>query len=107
MKKLMIITLVALMAGCATTVTVSSIYDVAKPNRITTNKDGSTTFEFLYRMADYDEVVAEHRIHDCLERYAAEKGFIGYDVLTTNGVTVDQVPLYVRITIAARFKTAS
>ena len=107
MKKLMIITLVGLIAGCATTATISSIYDVAKPNRITTNKDGSTTFEFLYRFADYDQVVAGHRIHDFLERYAVDNELIGYDVLTTNGVTIEQAPPYVRITIAVKFKTAS
>jgi hypothetical protein len=95
------------MAGCATTVIVSSIYDVAQPNRITANKDGSKTFEFLFRVADFDQVAAEHRIHDFLQRYAADNGFIGYDVLTTNGFTTKEVPPYVRLTVAVKFKTAS
>jgi hypothetical protein len=105
-KKLPIIfVLFVLISGCAS-ITVSSIYDTARPNHIVLNEDGSTTFEFLFPAEDYDGTAALERIHEFLGKYSAENGFMGYDVLNTNGATLEKTHRYFRLIVGARFKVA-
>ncbi|MGA2380352.1 MAG: hypothetical protein ABSG85_13710 [Spirochaetia bacterium] len=88
MKKILVVLFAgALLAGC---MTVSSIYDGAKPSRIVENSDGSSTFEFLFPPNDYDGNMAGQRIGEYFANYIKEKGFTGYEIVSVNSQTVDK-----------------
>lgn len=88
MKKILVIMFaVAVLAGC---MTVSSIYDGAKPSRIVDNSDGTTTFEFLFPPNDFDGKMAGQRLDEYFTNYIKEKGFTGYEIVDVNSKAVEK-----------------
>ena len=89
-KTLVILFVVALMAGCAST-PMSSVYDGAKPSHVIANGDGSTTFEFTFPYDNnWNADMAMQRMDEYLTGYAKENGFAGYDVLKVDGKLIEK-----------------
>jgi|GEM_PF-1770846 len=88
MKKILVIMFaVVILAGC---MTVSSIYDGAKPSRIIENSDGLSTFEFLFPPNDFDGKMAAQRIDEYFARYINEKGYVGYEIVSVNSQSIEK-----------------
>ncbi len=78
---------VLFMTGCAT---VSSIYDGARPNKTVENRDGTTTFEFLFPASDFDVDLASKRIDEYVMDHGSAKGYTDYDLMSVNGSAVEK-----------------
>jgi len=86
-KQVALLMILCLLAGC---MTISSIYDGAKPSRIIDNNDGTMTFEFLFPPNDYDGNMAAQRINDYFASYIKEKGYAGYEIVSVNSQAIEK-----------------